>query len=1012
MKFKFQKQKFQQDAVEAVCNVFKGESGGMFRYQSGLVKSEFAKYDKNYKQEYIYGNQNNPIKISETQLLENINEVQKKFTVNKGVSLTKSIVKNNINLTIEMETGTGKTYAYINTIYELHKRYGWKKYVIVVPNIAIRENTDDSFNEMKSHFKNDYGEDINHFVFNSQKKNEIDNFERDNGINVMIINAQAFNSKDRNTIHKADESGVAPIEKIQKTNPIIIIDEPQSVEGNSKNNKAREELNKFNALFKLRYSATHRDNNVHDLVYIFDSLDAIENKLVKKIEVMGIDVKGISSRIPYLNIKEILVSSTKPPRARIEYNILRKKKVDRTTKILDEGRSIFVESGEISAYKINGTELKIETIDAINKKVIFNNGLELKLYNKHGDEQLLTKRREQIKQTIKVHLEKELINFPKGIKTLSLFFIDDVERYRIYPEEGESLKGDYAKIFEEEYEKLTKDFVKKNPELKEYLFKWDVKDVHQGYFAKDKRSGKLLNPDEKGANNTSKDAAAFNEIVKNKKDLLSLSKPIRFIFSHSALREGWDNPNVFQICILRDHESGYIKKKQEVGRGLRLCVNNNLERIDRNYTDASSDKINVLTVIAHESFQEFAESLQNNYLEDLRDRPMKFDIEFLLKREINGEKISSTLANKIWGEFYKHDYVDDEGKLTDKFETDEKINKINLSDELRELIPEIIKLTKDIYKSPDIKEKKESEPIKAKLTGNYEQKHFQELLDLISKKSMYQVKFDSDILIENSIESINSELKIKSIKLTIGKTKQNEDMKDFKEMFSKEDSTSYDTNIDTTEELFLPSSIEKIMNKTLLKRSTILKILDKIKVFDEYKKNQEEFVLKTSEIINREKAKLISKNVEYYPTDIKNKIEFDKTINLIGDQIIKTDKKHIYDYLSYDSAKTELPFAEKLLEKDIVKVFARVPTNKIYFYTPVGKFSPDWLVILDDNKVKKFHFIVENKGTMDSLNHRPIEEIKIDCARKHFSVISDKKASFSLSSSFDDFEKDFEELLI
>ncbi len=1004
--FIFKKQQFQEDAVNAVCDVFLGEQGGMFKYLSGKKTGALDKFVGTTTN--LYGFQHNQLNLSNEQLLKNLQKVQEKFVRNKGVELTKEINKEDINLTIEMETGTGKTYTYINTIYELNKRYNWNKFIVVVPSIAIREGVSKSFEDMEKHFKAEYGKEINHFIFNSSKIEEVNNFERDDGINVMIINNQAFSSKTTHNIFQKNETGIAPIEKIKRTNPIIIIDEPQSVEGTTKKNKSRENLkSEFNSLFTLRYSATHRES--YNLIYILDPVDAFNQKLVKKIEVMGVEVKGTTATNTYLYLDEIIISSDKPPRVRIEFEVDRLAgNPKKESKILCEGDKIYGKYSNLEEYRDLG---KIETIDYHKSCVIFENGFTLEASNIYGDVNIQQKRRIQIRETIKAHILKEKDNFSKGIKTISLFFIDSVDKYRLYDENNNPLVGEYAKLFEEEYnlqlEKLKDNF---SEEYINYLSKIETTKTHNGYFSIDKK-GKLVDPQVsgRGKEKESSDVDAFDLIIKNKKKLLDLKTEIRFIFSHSALREGWDNPNVFQICILRDHDSNQIKKRQEVGRGLRLCVNQLGERVDQYYKDLVFSKINILTIIANESFEDFAMDLQKEYNEDMRERPTVFTIDFIKQKKINGENITETLATKIYQDFKKKDYVDKNNFLTTKYKELKKNNEVILNPELEPFKVSIIEITDELLKGIEINKANKPTFPNNKLNKNFQDKDFQELLELVIHKTTYTVDFDTNELIKKSIEEINNKLVIDKIFVNVGKIEMLDEIKN--KSFFKEDSAKYGNS--EVIEAEISDSIEfdllgKIMDFTRLSRKTIISILMGIdkKQFEEYYKNPEDFIKKISYYINDIKSSLISEKIEYHKLKAKISKLFEEELEIKTNKFIETKNSHIYDYMDYDSD-IEEKFGKQLIANDIVKVFAKIPRNSFNINTPVGNFSPDWLIVFDkkEQNLKEFYFVAETKGSIKSKDLRSTELIKIKCATKHFKIISDDKIKFYAISSFDELKE-------
>ena len=996
----YKKQKFQQDAVAAVCDVFEGELGEVSQYILGKEKNslkDFTGGDKN-----IYAFKNEAIGLSNDLLLDNLQKVQKRNGF-RGDEVASSISKDNLNLTIEMETGTGKTYTYINTIFELNKKYNWTKFIIVVPSIAIREGVYKSFEDMEQHFLNEYGKKINYFIFNSQKINDVMSFARDDGINVMIINNQAFNKKESNTIHNSDnEYGVAPIEYIQTTNPIMIIDEPQTVEGAKSSNKTRLTLSEFKPLFTLRYSATHRE--IYNMIYKLDAVDAFNQKLVKRVEVQGIEIKGTTATHGYLFVENIIVSN-KAPRVRIEID---KPNFKKETRIMEEGDNIYEKYSKLEQYK----GWIIDKIDAINNLVqIRTNDGDKTFYagTIYGEPDTNYKRRIQIRETIKSHLKKEVLNFEKGIKTISLFFIDRVDKYRQYDEDGNVINGEYAKIFIEEYEQIVKYFVEEYPNLKDYLNQ-EATEAHSGYFSIDKKSNQLKDPklSGRGKEKSCNDVDAFDLIMKDKKRLLDLKNPVRFIFSHSALKEGWDNPNVFQICILRDNDSTVIKKRQEVGRGLRLCVNQNGDRIDQSVEDLDANKINILTVIANESYESFAKDLQEEFSSNLRNRPIKFTVDFLKTQKLDNKPITSELASKIHNDFVAKGYLTIDDEFTDKYKDELEKGTIELHESLQSHVNEINDLAKTIIDNKVQISNGNKAKITAKLKReNFDHPEFEKLWNYINSKSYYTVDFNTEELINNSITRINNSLTVSSVyvesikKILKDKIENNEiEFEDEDDGITTDKIKSY---ISKTIKFDLISSL---VDKTRLTKNTIVNILTKIDLdkFELFKENPEEFIRNITELIIEEKAKLIIKNISYHKTKEKiSKEIFDKELDIDPKRYIETPFKYIYDKLEYDSVDPEKYIGEWADSFDKLLVFAKIPRKRFNISTPLNEnFSPDWLMVFEQSKVLHAYCVFESKGSHKDLEKRGVENIKIECAKKHFEAISDDKIIFNVVTSKED----------
>ncbi|MBN2135178.1 MAG: DEAD/DEAH box helicase family protein, partial [Acidobacteria bacterium] len=682
MKLQFKHQKFQADAAQAVCDVFSGQPKitPTYRIDKGLSE----KKDRQIKfgdeglvdEEYFdfTGFKNSRIRIIDSDLLNNLINIQRNSQIEPS-----NYLAGHYNLSIEMETGVGKTYTYIKTMYELNKRFGFTKFIVVVPSLAIREGVYKSFQLTEDHFTEEYGKKVRYFIYNSKQLHRIDQFANDSGINVIIINSQAFNArgKDSRRIYMKLDSfrSRSPIDVIAQTNPILIIDEPQSVEGVV----TKEKLKEFNPLITLRYSATLRKNETYNLIYRLDALEAYNKRLVKKIAVKGISVTGSTGTEGYLYLEGLNFSTSSDPTATLEFQVRGKDGLRKVTRKVSEGYNLFEHSGDLNQYK----GYTVSEINGITNTVSFTNGITIttgEVYGLTDEEQI---RRLQIRETIKSHLERERALFHKGIKVLSLFFIDEVAKYRLYNDAGEPANGEYADIFEEEYtseiENLKLSFGEDS--YLRYLKEIKAEKTHQGYFSIDKK-GKYVNSIAKGKEEVSDDVDAYDLIMKNKEQLLDFHEPVRFIFSHSALKEGWDNPNVFQICTLKTSSSD-IRKRQEVGRGLRLCVNQNGERMDTNILGGDVHNINLLTVIANESYDNFARGLQSEMAEAVADRPRVVDAKLFESRVVTNDTgieqvIDPSLARKIHNSLIRNDYIDDEGVLTEKYYKDVKAGNFTL----------------------------------------------------------------------------------------------------------------------------------------------------------------------------------------------------------------------------------------------------------------------------------------------------------------------------------------------
>jgi type III restriction enzyme len=760
MKLQFKEQSFQINAVKAVVDCFKGQPLKTNRFtlerSAALLKKakEAASGIKTleFEQEITeeIGYRNSTIQITENQVLQNIQQVQKINDLIESQQLERPTgISLGYNLTIEMETGTGKTYTYIRSMYELNKEYGWSKFIIIVPSIAIREGVYKSFEVTQEHFQEIYGHKITPFIYNSGRPQDIENFASDSRISVMIINTQAFSSKKENDRSEAvrriyqelDQFGSRrPIEIIAQTNPIIIIDEPQSVDGEA----TLKSMQDFRPLFTLRYSATHKVE--YNKVFRLDALDAYNRKLVKKIQVKGINLKGTTGTNGYLYVEQIIVSKTKNPTALIEFE---KRNANGETKRvrqkLEKGANIFQLSGNMPQYQ----HYTIQEVDGYSNKIVINNQ-DIFAGDIIGYKDEKEFRRIQIRETIVSHLTKEKQLFEKGIKVLTLFFIDHVEKYRVYDKDGNEDIGEYAKIFEEEYNAIRNDFLDlfnqeyndyllendKHPIHKaylpsnytKYLERDDAAQVHSGYFSIDKKN-KLVDPTVKRGSEDADDITAYDLIMKDKERLLSFEEPTRFIFSHSALKEGWDNPNVFQICALKNTDTASRnRRRQEVGRGMRLCVNANGKRLDYEAVGDQVHEINRLTVIASESYEEFAKGLQSEIAATLNDRPQKVEIKLFLGklvtdetgRELRLDELQSTILNNTL--MYER-VADMKGNITEQGRTMIENNTVPLPQDLEPFRKGITQILKSVYTGKGIKPEDERQTIVLNPNSNFKKKN-------------------------------------------------------------------------------------------------------------------------------------------------------------------------------------------------------------------------------------------------------------------------------------------------
>jgi len=1019
MKFQFKIQPFQTEAAESVVKVFTGQPNyGVSKYrrdvgttkpkQKPVQGSIFEEDKEQTMEEFETAYRNSEIELTKEQLLKNIRDVQMANNIKLSSELVQGLGA--VSLDVEMETGTGKTYVYIKTMFELHKAYGWSKFIVVVPSIAIREGVKKSFEITQEHFMELYGLKARFFVYNSSNLHQLDEFSQNSGINVMIINTQAFNTtmnEEKNVegrsgneaariiYTKRDEFGSRrPIDVIKANRPIIILDEPQKMGGTATQNALKKN---FNPLFSINYSATHKTS--HNLVYVLDALDAFKKKLVKKIEVKGFELKNLSGTNRYMYLADIVIDRKKPPRARLEFEVKRGSGIKREIQILGVGDSLYTASNGLEEYK----GISVAEVDPIRSVVTFSNGDSLAAGEASGNVNEDDIRRIQIRETISSHFDKEEKLFEQGIKCLSLFFIDEVAKYRQYGEDGEEILGEYGRIFEEEYTAALNERMTLFPTAYQaYLRGIDTSETHRGYFSIDKK-GRAVNSTVKRGSEFSDDISAYDLILKNKERLLSFEEPTRFIFSHSALREGWDNPNVFQICTLK-HSDNTTAKRQEVGRGLRLCVNINGERQD---SDACGESyvhgVNVLTVVASESYAGFVADLQSEIKSDLYERPTKASVEYFTGKIIQvGESthtITEAEATAVYNYLVRNDYVDDNGVVTDTYRAAVEAGSLaTLKPELAPLAENIHKLVQAIFDPSILKEiagnghetKVKDNPL------NENWKDFKELWERINKKYAYTVEFDSAELIEKSIAAINSELRVARLSYTLTKGEQ----------------IGTDFNVEHTETKKLDRAqgsfaeydlIGKIAEGTTLTRRTVTAILsgilrEKLWLFRE---NPEEFITKVAGIINRQKASVVVEHITYTPSAEVSYSQDIFNMSRSSDEYAKAFKaKHaIQDYVFTDGTAAESierKFAQDLDAADEVIVYAKLPRGPRGFYipTPVGNYSPDWAISFKKGSVKHIFFIAETKGSMQSTKFGQmsrtdeIEKAKISCAKKLFNEIS------------------------
>ena len=1004
MKLKFKVQPYQTDAVEAIVDCFAGQPARQ------TVSYRIGPYEGDLLSAFGDGFRNEEVHLTPGQLLKNVQAVQRRQNLPLSRSLTdfstldrkglRRIARRSyepgagVNLDVEMETGTGKTYCYIKTMFEMEKQFGWSKFIVIVPSIAIREGVLKSFYMTADHFADSYGKRARCFVYNSKRLHEIESFSSDSGLNVVIINIQAFNARgaDNRRIYEEldDFQSRRPIDVIGRNRPILILDEPQKMEGKA----TLDALPKFNPLFILRYSATHRTQ--HNLVHRLDALDAYNRKLVKKIAVRGIQTRGLPGSNAYLYLEGIEISA-RAPLARVEMEFkLASGEITRRTKRLRFGADLFVKSGGLDQYR----GFVISDIDYNRDAVEFTNGVVLIAGEATGDVSENDIRRIQIREAIRAHLEKEEQLFHQGVKVLSLFFIDEVAKYRDY--ERNDLNGEYAQTFEQEYTDLVREFLESPPAnshpYQNYLADIGAGDTHSGYFSIDKKTRRMRDPATKKrgeAAGLSDDVEAYDLILKDKERLLSFAEHTRFIFSHSALREGWDNPNVFIMCMLK-HSDNTISRRQEVGRGLRLSVDQNGDRIDQ---PAIVHDVNVLTVVASESYRDFVTGLQTEVAQALSARPRKANEDYFAGKtlRVDGQTVVVTpkIARQIHRYLIKNDYTDDDDHITEIYRAARDAGELaELPMELQPLGDQIFNLIDSVFDESQLPSFDDGrKPKTNRLNANFQKAEFQELWSRINRKCVYRVDFQSGELIRKAVAAINRHLNVTPLQYFVQHGKQIDDVTDTQvrsgQTFQKTHSAIHRSG--PVKSLVTYDLVGKVAeNVQLTRKSTacILAGLDTT-VFGQFASNPEHFIAQVSRLIGEQKATTIIEQLRYNAIEGRHDVGI-FTAAQTGQDFSRATRKlkhHVYDYCIADSD-IERRFVEDLDTASEVVVYAKLPRGFL-IPTPVGDYNPDWAISLERDSVRHIYFVAETKGSMSSMELRGIEKTKIDCAKKFFAELNE-----------------------
>lgn len=983
MKLQFDKNlEYQHQAIASIVDLFRGQTPMQTNFTVTPYNGQIGLYDST-------NGIGNRLELDEDEILENLQEIQ----LRNGLPQTKSLKAGKYDFDVEMETGTGKTYVYLRTILELRKNYGFSKFIIVVPSIAIKEGVYKSLEITKEHFQDLFDNTIyNYFIYDSSKLEQVRSFAVSDNVEIMVINIDAFRrsftdptkENKANIIHRPNDrlNGMKPIELIQETRPFVIIDEPQSVDTTP---KSKEAIKSLNPLCTLRYSATHVEK--HNLVYKLDAVDSYNLELVKQIEVAGFETKDYHNKA-YLKL--LSVNNKKSPiTARIELDVKDNKGVvKRKPVVVRQGDDLYDKSKGRDVYEgyiVNEIycEEGNEYVDFTSKSDILRIGKPI------GDVDDLAIKEQQIRKTIEEHLNKELVLNKQGIKVLSLFFIDRVANYRYYDEDGNPQKGIYAELFEKHYTDLIKN-PKYNTLFKDIDLDTAAEEVHNGYFSTD-RKGVLKDTSGK----TLADEDAYNLIMKDKERLLSFDTKLRFIFSHSALREGWDNPNVFQICTLNETKSE-VKKRQEIGRGLRLAVNQDGER-------QYGFSINTLTVMANESYEDFAEALQKEYE---TETGIKFGIveshlfaNIPVKQDDGSEKYLGQKASEaIYKQFLDNGYIDEAGKVQDELKIAIKNNDIKISEEFEPVKVEITALARKVCSTLNIKNNSDKKSIKLNKQV-YLDPEFKDLWDRIKYKTTYSVDFDSEKLIDECCKEMQTSLSVSSAKLIY--TKAGLDISAGGVV--AEESDRYAVGLNNLQEN-IPDIIAYLQNETNLTRKTIVEILLKSKTIDLFKKNPQRYMEQVVQIISAKMRHIIVDGIkytkrgddEYYAQEL---FETEELTGYLSKNMIES-KKSVYEYVVYDSANEE-SFATSFENNKNIKLYAKLP-NWFTIATPLGTYNPDWVVLIEIDGKDKLYFVLETKADIMFDALRPLESAKIKCGRKHFEALGNEVA-FDDIDSFEEF---------
>lgn len=983
---------YQMQAIEAVCDLFRGQEVCRTEFTVTMKLPDEVQMSLGVAQSDL--GVGNRLTLLDDELLKNLADIQLRGGLPPSGSLTSG------DFTVEMETGTGKTYVYLRSIFELNKRYGFSKFVIVVPSVAIKEGVYKTLQITEEHFKGLYaGVPFDYFLYDSGKPGPVRNFATSSNIQIMVVTVGAINKKDVNNLYKETEKtgGEKPIDLIKATRPIIIVDEPQSVDGGLEG-RGKEALDAMNPLCTLRYSATHVDK--HHMVFRLDAVDAYERKLVKQIEVASATVEDAHNK-PFVRLVKV-----ENKRGRISAKV----ELDKQTATGVQRTEVTVSDGDDLQQSADGraiyADFRVGEINTAKGEAFMElrcPGGEVFLQpgQAHGDVDALAVQREMIRRTIKEHLDKEKHLRPLGIKVLSLFFIDAVDKYRQYDADGQPVKGVYAQMFEEEYRRAAK-----LPAYQSLFAEIDLEsaaeEVHNGYFSIDKKGG-WLDTAENNAGNRENAERAYNLIMKEKEKLLSFSTPLKFIFSHSALKEGWDNPNVFQICTLRDIQTER-ERRQTIGRGLRLCVNQDGERV-RGF------EVNTLTVVATENYEQFAENLQK---EIEKDTGIRFGIveqhQFAAIAVTGADGHAAPLgieqSKALWEHLKAAGHIDAKGKVQDSLKTALKNGTLALPAEFEAQKGQIAEVLRKVSGRLDIKnaDERRQVPLRKGKDGKvvYLSDEFKALWDRIKHQTTYRVQFDNAKLVTDCIAALQKAPVIAKARLQWRKA----DISIGKAGVAATEKAGATTVVLDEADIELPDLLTDLQDRTQLTRRTIVSILTGSGRLDDFKRNPQQFIELTAETINRCKRLALVDGIKYqklgdqhvYAQEL---FEKEELTGYLKNMLLDTQKS-IYEHVVYDST-TERDFADGLEKNDAIKLYAKLP-GWFKVPTPLGTYNPDWAVLVEEDGTQHLYFVVETKSSLFTDDLRDKESAKIECGKAHFTAlgVGENPARYVVARSVDD----------